>query len=108
MRRDETEKMEIIHLVEYLNLSVKRSLEELNVPRSTFYRWYKRYQEDGEAGLIDQRPNPCQIWNRIPQEVKQQVVVWRYSIQTVLPGKLPGCLPTNKAISSLNQALIVS
>jgi len=74
IRRDETEKMEIIHLVEHSTLSVKRSLEELNVPRSTFYRWYKRYQEEGEAGLIDHRPNPCQIWNRIPQEVKQQVV----------------------------------
>jgi len=74
IRRDEAEKMEIIHLVEHSNLSVKRTLEELNIPRSTFYRWYKRYQEEGEAGLIDQRPNPLQVWNRIPQEVKQQVV----------------------------------
>jgi len=46
IRRDETEKMEIIHLVEHSSLSVKRTLEELNVPRSTFYRWYKRYQEE--------------------------------------------------------------
>jgi len=74
IRRDEAEKMEIIHLVEHSNLSVKRTLEELNIPRSTFYRWYKLYQEEGEAGLIDQRPNPLQVWNRIPQEVKQQVV----------------------------------
>lgn len=74
IRRDEAEKMEIIHLVEHSNLSVKRTLEELDVPRSTFYRWYKRYQEEGEAGLIDKRPNPHQIWNRIPPQVKQQVV----------------------------------
>jgi putative transposase len=74
IRRDEAEKKEIIHLVEHSNLSVKRTLEELNVPRSTFYRWYKQYQEEGEAGLIDQRPNPRQIWNRIPLQVKQQVV----------------------------------
>jgi len=74
IRRDEAEKMEIIHLVEHSNLSVKRTLEELNVPRSTFYRWYQQYQEEGETGLIDQRPNPQQIWNRIPAEVKQQVV----------------------------------
>lgn len=38
IRRDEAEKMEIIHLVEHSNLSVKRTLEELDVPRSTFYR----------------------------------------------------------------------
>jgi len=74
IRRDEAEKLEIIHLVEHSNLSVKRTLDELNVPRSTFYRWYQQYQEEGEAGLIDQRPNPRQIWNRIPLQVKQQVV----------------------------------
>lgn len=74
IRRDEAEKLEIIHLVEHSNLSVKRTLEELNVPRSTFYRWYHQYQQEGEAGLIDQRPNPRQIWNRIPLQVKQQVV----------------------------------
>lgn len=74
IRRDQAEKMEIIHLVEHSNLSVKRTLEELNVPRSTFYRWYQQYQADGETGLVDQRPNPRQIWNRIPADVKQQVV----------------------------------
>ena len=74
MRRDEAEKREIIHLVEHSALSVKKTLEELQVPRSTFYRWYKQYLEEGEEGLVDHRPNPQQIWNRIPQEVKQQVV----------------------------------
>lgn len=34
IRRDEAEKKEIIHLVEHSNLSVKRTLEELNVPRA--------------------------------------------------------------------------
>ena len=74
IRRDESEKSEIIHLVEHANLPVKRTLRELQVPRSTFYRWYKQYQEEGPEGLIDHRPNPRQFWNRIPKEVKQQVV----------------------------------
>ena len=74
IRRDEVEKREIIHLVEHSNLPVQRTLAELNVPRSTFYRWYQQYQEDGLDGLIDHRPNPGQIWNRIPLAVKQQVV----------------------------------
>ena len=55
-------------------MSVKKTLEELQVPRSTFYRWYKHYLEEGEAGLVDHRPNPHQIWNRIPKEVRQEVV----------------------------------
>jgi len=74
IRTGEAEKREIIHLVEHSALSVKKTLEELQVPRSTFYRWYKQYLQEGEAGLVDHRPNPHQIWNRIPQEVKQQVV----------------------------------
>lgn len=74
IRRDEAETREIIHLVEHSALSVKKTLAELPVPRSTFYRWYKQYLEEGEEGLVDHRPNPHQVWNRIPPEVKQQVV----------------------------------
>ena len=74
IRRSPEEKLEIIHLVEHSNLSVKRTLEELDVPRSTFYRWYGQYQEDGPDGLRDQKPNPRQFWNRIPEQVKDQVV----------------------------------
>jgi putative transposase len=74
IRRSPEEKLEIIHLVEHSNLSVKQTLEELDVPRSTFYRWYRQYQEDGPVGLRDQKPNPRQFWNRIPEQVKQQVV----------------------------------
>jgi len=74
IRRSPEEKLEIIHLVEHSNLSIKRTLAELDVPRSTFYRWYGQYQEDGPDGLRDQKPNPRQFWNRIPDPVKEQVV----------------------------------
>ena len=57
MRYTQTEKMEIIRLVEESDLPVKRTLEELDVPRSTFYRWYNRYQQVGYEGLADQ-PQP--------------------------------------------------
>jgi putative transposase len=74
IRRTPEEKLEIIHLVEHSNLSVKRTLEELDVPRSTFYRWYGHYQEDGPDGLRDRKPNPRQFWNRIPGKVKKRIV----------------------------------
>jgi transposase-like protein len=51
MRFTQSEKMEIIRLVQGSQLGVKRTLEELDVPRSSFYRWYKRYQEEGYEGL---------------------------------------------------------
>ena len=42
IRRSQEEKMEIIHLVEHSSLSIRKTLEELDVPRSTFDRWYTK------------------------------------------------------------------
>lgn len=74
MRYSQAEKMETIRLVEESFLSVKRTLEELDISKSTFYNWYRRYHEDGYDGLSDKRPNPNRIWNEIPECIKEQVV----------------------------------
>jgi len=69
------EKMEIIHIVEHSELSAKQTLEKLQVPRSTFYDWYKLYQELGPDGLkpkVAKRNN--QFWNRIPGPVRKQIL----------------------------------
>lgn len=74
MRYTQAEKMEIIRLVETSELSVKRTLAELGIPRSTFYDWYRRYSEDGYAGLATRSLQPRQVWNRIPDAVQTHVV----------------------------------
>ena len=74
IRRTPEEKMEIIHLVEHSDLSIRKTCAELDVARSTFYRWYSRYQEDGFDGLMDRHPKPQQFWNRIPAPVSDQIV----------------------------------
>jgi transposase-like protein len=74
IRRSQEEKMEIIHLVEHSSLSIRKTLEELDVPRSTFDRWYTKYQEEGYEGLADKKSDPRQFWNRTPEHVRQQVV----------------------------------
>jgi transposase len=51
----QAEKMEIITLVEQSELSVKATLKELGIHRSTFYEWYKRYLEKGYDGLAWKR-----------------------------------------------------
>lgn len=68
------EKLELIHLVEHSNLPVKQTLEELQVPRSTFYDWYRRYQELGPDGLKSKQSRAKQFWNRIPEPVRKQIV----------------------------------
>ena len=52
MRLTAAEKHEIIRLVEDSDLSVRRTLRELGVHRSTFYARYRRYQAVGAAGLV--------------------------------------------------------
>jgi putative transposase len=73
-RSSASEKREIIRLVEESSLSVKQTLAELDIPRSTFYRWYERYLEAGAEGLTDRSSQPRQFWNRIPQGVREHVV----------------------------------
>jgi putative transposase len=42
-----SEKLAIIRLVEESELSVRRTLREIRVSRSSFYRWYQTYEESG-------------------------------------------------------------
>ncbi len=74
MRYSQSEKMEIIRMVEESNLSVKKTLEEIDVPRSSFYDWFKRYQEEGYEGLRTKSRRPNQFWNAIPEWEKERVV----------------------------------
>ena len=74
MRYSQSEKMEIIRLVEQSALSVKQTLAELNINRSTFYKWYRRYQEGGYQALANRYRTPKQFWNQIPPWERLRVV----------------------------------
>ncbi len=74
MRYSQSEKMEIIRTVESSELSVKVTLNELDISRSTFYDWYGRYAKNGYEGLACKKTNPRKFWNRIPEEEKEKVV----------------------------------
>ena len=49
-----SEKLAIIRLVEESELSIRRTLREIKVSRSSFYRWYRAYEQDGLDGLENQ------------------------------------------------------
>jgi transposase InsO family protein len=74
MRYPACEKAEIIRLVEESHLPVRRTIETLGIPRATFYRWYDRYQTGGPEALDDRSPRPDRVWNRIPEEVRGQII----------------------------------
>ena len=74
MRYPASEKLEIIKLVEQSHLSAKRTLDKLGIPRTTYYRWYDRYLEGGVEALEDRSSAPSRVWNRIPDNIRGQVV----------------------------------
>jgi putative transposase len=74
MRYPASEKIEIIRIVEQSHLSARKTLEQIGVPRATFYRWYEQYQTGGPEGLEDRPSQPSRVWNRIPDEVRSQIV----------------------------------
>ena len=59
IRRSPEEKREIIHIVEHSEMSVTQTLKELDVPRSSFYRWYRGYLEEGEETDRQAPPSPA-------------------------------------------------
>ena len=74
MRYSASDKTEIIRLVEQSPWPARRTLEKLGIPRSSFYRWYDRYQRGGPEALADRPSRPDRIWNRIPEAIRCQIV----------------------------------
>ena len=58
MMRTASEKLAIIRLVEDSELSVRRTLDEIKVSRTSFYRWYAAYEKGGLDGLANQGREP--------------------------------------------------
>ena len=93
MRYPAPEKLEIIRLVEQSHLPVRRTLAQIGVPPATFYRWYDLYQTGGPEALEDCSPRPGRVWNRIPDQVREQIVQLALDEPELSPREL-NCDPT--------------
>lgn len=74
MRYPASEKLEIIRIVEQSHLPVRGRLDNLGILPGSFYRWYDRYQTGGVEALQDKSSKPSRVWNRIPDDVRQDIV----------------------------------
>ena len=74
MRYSASEKLEIIRTVETSHLPVRRTLDKIGIPKTTFYAWLDRYAAGGLDALEDRKPRPKRVWNRIPDEVRDRVI----------------------------------
>jgi putative transposase len=53
---------------------VRRTLEQLGIPLSTFYQWYDRCQTLGIDGLENRPSAPPAVWNRLPDARRDQIL----------------------------------
>ena len=74
MRYNQAEKMEIIRLIEGSDRSVKQSLKELGINKSSFYNWYYNYKHYGFDGLAYRKISRDRQWNQISPEWKDKVI----------------------------------
>jgi len=74
MRYSASDKYEVIQLVENSDLSMRQTLRRLDIHKSTFYNWLKRYEENGFDGLEDKKPLPQAIWNKITAEHREAII----------------------------------
>ena len=88
MRLPGSEKLEIIRLVEQSHLPARRTLEMLGIRPSTFYRWYDRYRTGGPEALEDKPSRPDRVWNRIPDEVRDRILIMALDVPDLSPREL--------------------
>jgi transposase InsO family protein len=105
MRVSAAEKLELIRLVEGSQLSVKRTLAEIGLPRSTFYAWYKRYAEGGVEALEDRKPHPRAVWNRIPDRMRAKVIETALDCTELSPREL-ACRITDRDREFLSESSV--
>ncbi|MBU0864079.1 MAG: IS3 family transposase, partial [Alphaproteobacteria bacterium] len=88
VRYPASEKLEIIRTVEQSHLPAKRTLDQLGIPRRTFYRWYDRFVEGGPEALEDRPSAPSRVWNRIGDDIQQQIVEMALDYSELSPREL--------------------
>lgn len=97
MRLTAAEKQEIIKLVEHSELGVNRTLLQLGINKSTFYKWYKAYLDKGSGGL-EPKHSTRQRWNTIPQKERNLVVEIALEYTELSPRELSCKLSDAKGI----------
>ena len=99
MRYTASEKLEIIRIVDQSHLPARRTLEQLGIPRRTFYHWYDRLSDGGPEALEDRPSAPSRVWNRIPADIHDQIIELALEQSELSPGNWRRGSPTRSATS---------
>lgn len=61
--------------------SVTKALAEFKIPKSTYYKWKKAFDKDGEIGLKRKHPIASNHSNKIPEEIINKILEIRKEYQ---------------------------
>jgi len=98
-------KRELIELVRRSPQPKRRTIAELGLSRSTFYRWQRRYREQGETGLVDRKPEPGTVWNRLRPAEKTTILETALQ-QPDLSSRELACHITDQAGFTVSEATV--
>ncbi len=98
-------KREMIELVRRSPQPKRATIAELGMARSTFYRWQRRYRDQGEAGLLDRKPEPGAVWNRLRPEEQTVIVREALRLPDLSPREL-ACQVTDHAGFTVSEATV--
>jgi len=73
---NEYQREELIRDVEKTPGERSRLLSELQISRSTYYRWRRAYDEDGLDGIARGKPVARRIWNKLMPEEEEKILAY--------------------------------
>jgi putative transposase len=98
-------KRELIELVRRSPQPKRTTIAELGLSRSTFYRWQRRYRAQGEVGLVDRKPEPGAVWNRL-RPAEQTAILETALQQPDLSPRELACQVTDHAGFTVSEATV--
>src|SRR3954467_4413908 len=83
--------------------TVAAAAESMNISRQCAHKWWRRYQDDGSAGLVDRSSGPGSCPQQTPPRVERGIVALRQS-RKLGPARLAGIVGV--PASTLHRVLV--
>jgi len=102
---DEYQREDLIKKVELKEGHRMHILGDLGIPRSTYYKWRRTYDDDGIIGLARTKPKAKRIWNRLSIDERNRVIeVAR--LHPELPSRLLAVKITDEEAFSVSESTV--
>jgi putative transposase len=68
------DKLEILRAVEASTVSITETLARLDLPAATYYRWRRKFRNQGRDGLADHSPYKGKVWNQLLPGEREKIL----------------------------------